>query len=86
MSSLFFLRCFRLISETSSPSRFVEAKVQGEVCKCEGGVTIVLTNGRRIMIGSRVGSCVGSCVGSSFDRRLLLEVVEALESGVGARS
>ena len=48
---------------------FVEAKVGADDRQGEHGVTIVLAGGRRIMVAP------------GFDRRVLLEVVEALESG-----
>jgi len=48
---------------------FVEAKVGADDRQGEQGVTIVLAGGRRIMVGP------------GFDRRVLLEVIDALESG-----
>jgi hypothetical protein len=49
-------------------SDFVEARVRG-VGGAGGGVTVELAGGRRIIVGG------------GFDRRLLLEVIDALESG-----
>jgi hypothetical protein len=56
----------RLAGAVGAPPGFVEASVRG----AEGvGVAVELTGGRRIIVGG------------GFDRRLLLDVIEALESG-----
>ncbi len=72
-SSLFAWRR-KLKSETGqSPaaSVFVEAKIRGVDDGHSGGVMIELVGGRRIVVGP------------GFDRRVLLEVIQTLESGVG---
>lgn len=59
---------------TDADAMFVEAKIGAADRHGDHGVTIVLAGGRRIMIGP------------GFDRRLLLDVIEALESSTGAAS
>jgi transposase-like protein len=54
---------------TPSGSAFVEAKVRGAQDSRDGGVTIELACGRRVTVTR------------GFDRQLLLEVLDALESG-----
>ena len=57
--------------QSPRPSGFVEARVRG-VVGVGGEVVVELAGGRRIIVGS------------GFDRRVLLEVIDALEAG-GAR-
>ena len=59
---------------TDEESMFVEAKIGADDRRGEHGVTVVLAGGRRIIVGP------------GFDRRVLLEVIETLESGAGARA
>jgi len=56
--------------DTDGEAMFVEAKV-GADDRHGVGVTIELVGGRRIVVGP------------GFDRRVLLEVIQTLESGVG---
>lgn len=56
--------------QTPRASGFVEARVRGAV-GVGGEVAVELASGRRIIVGS------------GFDRRVLLEVIDALESGEG---
>jgi hypothetical protein len=65
----------RLAEAIAAPpsSGFVEASVRG-ADGVGAGVTVELAGGRRIMVGG------------GFDRRLLLDVIEALESGTGGGS
>jgi len=72
-ASSFFPWRKRLKDAPAGPA-FVEAKVRGVADGDGGGVTIELAGGRRVM-ASR-----------GFDRDLLLEVIEALESAAGARA
>jgi len=58
----------------SPPPVFVEAKVRGVDDDRGGGVVIQVVGGRRIIVGR------------GFDRQLLLEAIDALESGVGGGS